>query len=365
MEPKEITKPEIPATALVGNVDPNKLMQQAGQLILRDREGKPYTNEQRALIVLAAQQLGLNPILGHLTIIQDRLYITNAGLLHIAHSSGKLEGIKTRPATEEERKAYFLGSNPRDIHLWKAEVYLKGQKEPYVGWGKASMNEKSWAVKSNPQEMAETRAVNRALRKAFNITGYTSVEELEDEGSPVKAEEEPITKEQIKILHAVASLIGEDFYDYQFKEWLRSQIGKESSTELSKSEASEIIDRLLILLEDHLKAVSQSAGIDFEKILQKHGIHSLRETDNYYVWKEIKEEVMKKRYRKELLEAIQKTASEKELSTEKVKEIIKNEFHVESSKELSNEQLEQLLQIVNNYKKPKESSLFEEETPPF
>ncbi|SNZ08236.1 RecT family protein [Persephonella hydrogeniphila] len=344
------TKTLAPATALMGNVDPNKLMQQAGQLILRDREGKPYTNEQRALIVLAAQQLGLNPILGHLTIIQDRLYITNAGLLHIAHNSGKLEGIKTRPATEEERKAYFLGSDPKDIHLWKAEVYLKGQKEPYVGWGKASMNEKSWAVKSNPQEMAETRAVNRALRKAFNIAGYTSVEELEDENTPaVKSEEEPITKEQIKIIHAIASLIGEDFYDYQFKEWLRSQIGKESSTELTKSEASEIIDRLLVLLEDQLKAISQSAGIDFEKILQKHGINSLTETDNYYVWKEIKEEVMKKRYRKGLLEAIQNKAKEKGLETDKIKKIIKEKFQAESSKDLSNEQLEELLQIIENH----------------
>jgi len=353
-----ITKPEIPATALVGNVDPAKLMQQAGQLVLRDREGKPYTNEQRALVVLAAQQLGLNPILGHLTIINDRLYITNAGLLHIAHNSGKLEGIKTRPATEEERKAYFIGNNPKDIHLWRAEVYLKGQKEPYVGWGKASTNEKSWAVKTNPQEMAETRAVNRALRKAFNITGYTSVEELEDENpQAVKTEEEPITKEQIKMLHAVASLISQDFYEHQFKEWLKNQVGKESSTELTKSEASEIIDKLLILLEDQLRLLAEDAEIDINKIFQKYGISSLTETDNYYTWKEIKETIMKKRYRKELLKAIQNVANEKGLSSEKIKEIIQEEFGVNSSKELTNEQLETLLQKINDYQEETEEDI--------
>ena len=345
------TKTLAPPTALMGNVDYDKLMQQAGQLILRDREGKPYTNEQRALIVLAAQQLGLNPILGHLTIIQDRLYITNAGLLHIAHNSGKLQGIKTRPATEEERKAYFLGNNPKDIHLWKAEVYLKGQKEPYVGWGKASTNEKSWAVKSNPQEMAETRAVNRALRKAFNVAGYTSVEEIDEDPqfTDENDEEEPITPEQVKILHAIANLISKDFYEQEFKNWLKDNTGKESSKELTKSEASDIADRLLTVLEDKLKSLADEAGINYYKLLNdKYSIGTLSETDNYYTWKEVKDYIEESYKRKILLRSILEVAKEKDISNEEIKQIIFENFGKESSKQLTTDELEQLLNIVKN-----------------
>jgi hypothetical protein len=61
--------------------------------------------------------------------------------------------------------------------VFKAVVYKSGQSKGFVGYGDADPSNVSSIVRGAELRIAETRAVNRALRKAYGI-GLCSVEEL-------------------------------------------------------------------------------------------------------------------------------------------------------------------------------------------
>jgi hypothetical protein len=60
---------------------------------------------------------------------------------------------------------------------FKAKVFLSGRPEGYMGYGDADPSNVSPLVHGAEMRVAETRAVNRALRKAYGI-GICSVEEI-------------------------------------------------------------------------------------------------------------------------------------------------------------------------------------------
>ena len=61
--------------------------------------------------------------------------------------------------------------------VFKATVYKSAGSEGFVGYGDADPSNVSPLVRGAEMRVAETRAVNRALRKAYGI-GICSVEEL-------------------------------------------------------------------------------------------------------------------------------------------------------------------------------------------
>jgi hypothetical protein len=61
--------------------------------------------------------------------------------------------------------------------VFKAIVYKRNQPRGFVGYGDADPSNVSTLVHGAEMRIAETRAVNRALRKAYGI-GLCSVEEL-------------------------------------------------------------------------------------------------------------------------------------------------------------------------------------------
>jgi predicted phage gp36 major capsid-like protein len=61
--------------------------------------------------------------------------------------------------------------------VFKAVVYKNGHSSGFVGYGDAAPSNTSPLVRGAEMRVAETRAVNRALRKAYGI-GLCSVEEL-------------------------------------------------------------------------------------------------------------------------------------------------------------------------------------------
>jgi hypothetical protein len=111
----------------------------------------------------------LSVVLGDVTYIGDKWYVTHAGLLRLAHRN-HCSGIKT---TLERR--YSEPSANRWV--FKAIVYNSGFSKGFVGYGDADPSNVSSMVHGAEMRVAETRAVNRALRKAYGI-GLCSVEEL-------------------------------------------------------------------------------------------------------------------------------------------------------------------------------------------
>jgi len=113
---------------------------------------------------------------GDLAIISGNWYVTHSGLLRIAKSS-QCNGIKTQLVRE------FC---ERNAQRWafRAIVYTSKSCRGFVGFGDADPSNVSQLVHGAEMRVAETRAVNRALRKAYGI-GICSVEEIGSLERPV------------------------------------------------------------------------------------------------------------------------------------------------------------------------------------
>ncbi len=111
----------------------------------------------------------LSVVLGDIQYIDQRWYVTHAGLLRLAERT-RCSGIRVQQVRE------FCDPS---IGRWvfKATVYKSSGSKGFVGYGDADPSNVSSLVRGAEMRVAETRAVNRALRKAYGI-GLCSVEEL-------------------------------------------------------------------------------------------------------------------------------------------------------------------------------------------
>jgi len=124
-----------------------------------------------ALIALRdlSREYRLSVALGDLLYIDERWYVSHAGLLRIAQKK-KCSGINVECVEEF--------SDPSATRwAFKATVFKPGDCKGFVGYGDADPSNVSSRVRGAEMRVAETRAVNRALRKAYGI-GICSVEEI-------------------------------------------------------------------------------------------------------------------------------------------------------------------------------------------
>jgi hypothetical protein len=114
-------------------------------------------------------QLHLSVSKGELLLLRESWYVTHAGLLSIAERR-KCFAIQTRVDKD---------LSDSDVGRWVfvASVYKRSRSKAFVGYGDADPSNVSSLVRGAEMRVAETRAVNRALRKAYGI-GICSVEEL-------------------------------------------------------------------------------------------------------------------------------------------------------------------------------------------
>ncbi len=113
--------------------------------------------------------LGLSMTKGEVVFIDGSWYITHAGLLRMAQLR-RCSGIRT---TLVEK----LSDPAAKRWVFRATVYKRSTSRGFVGYGDADPSNVSSLVHGAEMRVAETRAVNRALRKAYGI-GLCSVEEL-------------------------------------------------------------------------------------------------------------------------------------------------------------------------------------------
>ena len=106
---------------------------------------------------------------GDVQLLDGRWYVTHSGLLRLANRR-HCSGIRVQPVRE------FC--NPQGARwTFKATVYKDRNCRGFVGHGDADPSNVSALVRGAEMRVAETRAVNRALRKAYGI-GICSVEEI-------------------------------------------------------------------------------------------------------------------------------------------------------------------------------------------
>jgi hypothetical protein len=118
---------------------------------------------------------GFSMALGDCTCLDGSWYVTHAGLLRLALRR-RCVGIDVQQVLE---------SCDQSMGRWvfRATVYTSRDSRGFVGYGDADPSNVSTIVNGAEMRIAETRAVNRALRKAYGI-GLCSVEELGGRSRP-------------------------------------------------------------------------------------------------------------------------------------------------------------------------------------
>ncbi len=106
---------------------------------------------------------------GDISYIDRRWYVSHAGLLRLAVRN-RCVGIRVQPVHQFCAPA---------VNRWafKATVFKSQSCRGFAGYGDADPSNVSALVRGAEMRVAETRAVNRALRKAYGI-GICSVEEI-------------------------------------------------------------------------------------------------------------------------------------------------------------------------------------------
>src|SRR5438309_3902248 len=107
--------------------------------------------------------------MGDLLFLEGRWYVTHVGLLRLAQRKA-CTGIRVQPVRE-----FCEATASR--WAFKATVFKSQACKGFVGYGDADPSNVSPLVRGAEMRVAETRAVNRALRKAYGI-GICSVEEI-------------------------------------------------------------------------------------------------------------------------------------------------------------------------------------------
>ena len=112
---------------------------------------------------------------GDLLLLSGGWYVTHAGLIRLAKRC-RCSGMQVQPVRQ-------LSDQATGRYAFRATVYKSKYCRGFVGYGDADPSNVSALVHGAEMRVAETRAVNRALRRAYGI-GICSVEEIGSFATP-------------------------------------------------------------------------------------------------------------------------------------------------------------------------------------
>ena len=129
----------------------------------------PFSSRAIDLLASITRDFQFSFKAGELQIINGNWYVTHTGLLRLARRK-RCSGIHVEAVDS-------LCDSGASRFVLKATVYPSKNSSGFVGYGDADPSNVSSLVRGAEMRVAETRAVNRALRKAYGI-GICSVEEI-------------------------------------------------------------------------------------------------------------------------------------------------------------------------------------------
>ena len=141
----------------------------------------PFSSRAIDLLASITKDFQFSFKTGELQIINGNWYVTHTGLLRLARRR-KCSGIHVEAVDS-------LCDSAASRFVLKATVYPSKRSSGFVGYGDADPSNVSPLVHGAEMRVAETRAVNRALRKAYGI-GICSVEEIGSFAEPVPSSRE-------------------------------------------------------------------------------------------------------------------------------------------------------------------------------
>jgi hypothetical protein len=154
---------------------PYKTLARRNVRLARGRWGGQLSQMHVAGLRAYTQEFGFALESGDILLLSEGWYVTHAGLIRLARHKG-CAGIHVRPVPEYSDPAASRWA-------FEATVYKSRTCKGFVGYGDADPSNVSSLVHGAEMRVAETRAVNRALRKAYGI-GICSVEEIGSHPAP-------------------------------------------------------------------------------------------------------------------------------------------------------------------------------------
>jgi hypothetical protein len=145
---------------------PNPL---AGELKLAKQIWGNIAGTRLTALRYLLQGYKMSVALGEVIDLDNHWYVTHSGLIRLA-TRRRCDGIRT---TLQQS----LSDPAASRWVFRATVYKSPDSRGFVGFGDADPSNVSTLMHGAEMRIAETRAVNRALRKAYGI-GLCSVEEL-------------------------------------------------------------------------------------------------------------------------------------------------------------------------------------------
>lgn len=210
--------------------DAVKYFSEDEKLAIRESVAKNLTKDQIKIFFYQCQALGLNPLVNEICAIsyagKMSIQVMRDGFLTIAHRSGLLAGMESGVTMSED--------GTKIVNGW-AKVYHKNFKVPMyqeADFDEYNSGRNLWTTK--PKTMIKKVAESMALRKAFNVSGVYSPEEMDKEIQVTTPEvkkfavpggDRPATKEQIATIDSLSGT-------------------KTIDTKMTKQEASEAINKL-------------------------------------------------------------------------------------------------------------------------
>lgn len=157
--------------------------------LMKDTVAKGTSDQEFKLFLFTAARLQLNPLVGQIWCVKygnnpASIFTGRDGFLSIAHRSGQFDGMESGTKLVDG-----------ELYGW-CRVYRKDMAHPFaveVALSEYSTGRNLW--KDKPRTMIQKVAESQALRRAFDISGLYSPEEIETEQPP----EEPknITPKQV------------------------------------------------------------------------------------------------------------------------------------------------------------------------
>ena len=145
--------------------------------LARKRWGPAISHDLLETLQSLSKEFCFSISCGDLLLLNEHWYVTHVGLIRLAHRC-RCRGILAEPAKE-------FCSPTAARWAFRATVYKSQTCLGFVGYGDADPSNVSSLVRGAEMRVAETRAVNRALRKAYGI-GICSVEEMGTVPNPVE-----------------------------------------------------------------------------------------------------------------------------------------------------------------------------------
>ena len=161
---------------------PSKNLDQNNLQLIRHNTSlvkKLYPNINRARIQALKEltkQFSFSFASGDVIQLENGWFVTHTGLVRLARRK-RCRGIHVEAVDS-------LCDSAANRFVLKATVYPSKDSAGFVGYGDADPSNVSLLVRGAEMRIAETRAVNRALRKAYGI-GICSVEEIGSNPGPM------------------------------------------------------------------------------------------------------------------------------------------------------------------------------------